>query len=126
MLVADKPLVRLFLGFYRFFPAEEFVGSVSRFGRPFDFRLQLQQVFLLLDTDYRPATGKSVAAHKRAFLALPDDKLAFPALITSQSSRFSRRFRRRDITILINLNYRLAVGIIAASEERAESPVFVN
>ena len=126
MLVAGKPLVRLFLGFYRFFPAEEFIGGVSRFGRPFAFRLQLQQVFPLLDADYRPAARESVAAHKRAFLALPDDKLAFPAFITFQSRRFSRRFRRRDITFLINLNYRLAVGIIAAAEERAESPVFVN
>ena len=119
-------LVRLCFGFYRLFPAQEFVGGVSRFGRPFAFCLQLQQVFLLLDADYRPAARESVAAHKRAFLALPDYKLAFPALITLQSRRLSGRFGRCDIAILINLNDCLAVGIIAASEERAESPVFVN
>ena len=126
MLVTGNPLVRLCFGFCRFFPAEEFVGGIGGFGRPFAFRLQLQQVFLLLDADYRPASREPVAAHKRAFLALPDDKLTLPAFITLQSRRLSRRLRRRDIAILIKLNDCLAVGIIAASEERAESPVFVN
>jgi hypothetical protein len=65
-----------------FLPAEDCVGLFGGFGRPFTLRLQLQQVIFLPDTDYRSALRVSVAAHKRAFSALPDDQLTFPAFIT--------------------------------------------
>ena len=68
---------------------------------------------------------KFVTAHEGAFLALPDNKQTFFALVTLYAGRLRRRFWRQDVAILIYTEDSLAIRIAAAPEERAEPAVFI-
>jgi hypothetical protein len=76
--------------------------------------------------DNGSAFGKAIAAEEGSFLALPDYKFAVITLVAVDSSGFGRRLGRQDIAVLVDVEDGLAVWIVAASEEGAESPALVH
>jgi len=75
--------------------------------------------------DNSSALRVSAAAEKRPFFALPDYQLALFTLITFYSRRLWRRFRRQDVTLLIQIENRFAFRIAAAPQKWAESAAFL-
>lgn len=69
----------------------------------------------LFDTDDGSALGKTVASKERPSFALPDDKLSFFTLMTLYTRRLGRRLGGQDVAFFIELEGRLAVGIVRAT-----------
>ena len=69
--------------------------------------------FLIADDS--SALRESVASEERSLFTLPDNQLAIFALIAVDIGRLRRCFCRQDIALLIQLQGRFAVRIVAAS-----------
>ena len=80
----------------------------------------------LFNTDNSSALWKPAAAHKGTFFALSDYQLTFLALIALYAGGLGGRFRRQDVALLVQLKSCFAVRIFTASQERAESTVFMQ
>src|SRR3990172_680043 len=80
----------------------------------------------LLYDNNSPALWELCAAHERAFLALANHELAVFALVALDARRLRRRLGRQDVSIFVHLQRCLAIGIIAAPEEGADPPVFLD
>ncbi len=80
----------------------------------------------LLDADNGPALWEPAAAHEGSSFTLPDNEVTFFALMTVNFGRFRRRFGRQDVAVFIDIEDGPAIGISAATEERAESAVLIH